>query len=186
MEKWSVLAGRCNGLMLWDRKGNGETRMLADERGMYQHCQKYVLPVLSWQTGSKSYQGTCASNTSTIWALNPEAQDSKSPHLLLLGGKKRRKKKEKREENFPSDFRFPVWAGAEVARSRAKQREPTQRSGFGACHQRLRKLQATSSAASLQSTAGQGQHILPVKGGRTALCSASWKQDKQSQEYRMA
>lgn len=55
----------------------------------------------------------------------------KVPTSPIAWGKKKGKK---REEDFPSDFRLPVWAGAEVARSRAKQRELMQRSGFGACH----------------------------------------------------
>lgn len=113
MEKWSMLAGRCDGLVLWDRQGNRETHRLAAERGT---AKKHVLPELSWLTGTKSYQGTCVQ---AIWAL--------SESWIQL-------RAEKREENFPSDFRLPVWAGAEVARNKAKQREPTQRSGFGACH----------------------------------------------------
>lgn len=125
-----MLAGRRDGLMLGDRQGNGETRRLAAERGVDQHCQKTCATrAITANRQLELSRHTCASNMSTVRALNPGAQDSKSPHLLLL-----RKKGKKREENFPSDFRLPVWAGAEVARNRTKQMEPTQRSGFGACH----------------------------------------------------
>lgn len=109
MEKWSVLSERCDGREAW-----------------ISSAKKHV------QTGTKSYQGT---HIQTIWVLSEgwiQEHKTQSPHISYCLGKK--KKGKKREEDFPSDFRLPVWAGAEVARSRAKQRELMQRSGFGACH----------------------------------------------------